>query len=338
MKAFAVGWFDMLHREAIDWTSVGDKLVDNIKNDFWNGIAITGRQGRGKSRLAYLLCKYVGDKLGVPFDYVKNYIGNPEHGETLRKLDDASPRSCNWIDEAGTVLGTEKRLTKEQTRLADLFDQFRSKNKTVILCTPSFKRIDPRWRITHIHIWIHVVERGKAVLLVARDMQSTLDVWGLKEMYEKEITMKADGQNTLERVLQNFDANPAALFYFKFPDWEAGEKQEYLKYKEESQRKFRELFERDEKLKEKLMKSSRSEFALGRICTYLLWKHNTSYSELGKVCGYSDEKIREVCNKYVELFATEEEYAASHPASHFGKDYMLYVMNVYNNKKTPDVL
>lgn len=318
----------MLHRDPIDYKRVGDILIQNAENDFWNGIAITGRQGRGKSCLAHTLCKYIYPS----FSYEKNYIGNPEHNETLRKLDDAPPKSANWIDEAGTVLGTERRMTREQTRLADLFDQFRSKNKTVILCTPNFKRIDPRWRTTHIHIWIHVIERGRAVLLASRDMQTTLDVWGLDEMYEKEKTMTAGSQNNTERVLQNFDANPCALFYFKFPDWSPSDKEEYTKHKDESQRAFRTLFEKEEKLKEKLEKSARSDIALGRLCTYLLWKHSSSYNELAKLTGYSDDKIRESADRYVELYATSEDYAAAHSSTHFGKEFMLYVMNTYNGK------
>lgn len=321
----------MLHREPVNLDKVIEILHLNSSNDFHNCMAITGGQGLGKSTLTYQIAMMMGR---YSFNYETNYIGNPEHRETFRKLYKSEKKSVCWIDEASTAFCSENRLTKEQTDLANLFDQIRSHNKTIILCTPSFQRIDKRWRDTYIHIWICVIGRGKAILLMRRNIQSRNDVWGLEEMWEKERTMDAASQASMERILQNFDANPAALFYFTFPDWETAEaKEEYLKWKTKSQADLIKLFEEKASLEDRMKKSSRAEIALGRLCEYLMWKHDTTYDELGKLTGYSKDKIRLSINSYVELFGSNEDYINSHSKAYFPEDYAHYVLNQYKEKQ-----
>ncbi len=262
-------------------------LKENRDCDFFNCIAITGKVRRGKSRLAYLIAKGVYPN----FSYAENYIGNPKHGEAFKKMFNCPPKSACWVDEAEKILSAERRMDKEQWWLQQLFNQFASHNKTIILCTPSFRRIDSRWRDTHITIWIHIYRRGCGILLKNRDVQSTHDVWGLESMREIELSTRAD-QFSDERILKNFDANPCALFYFTFSDWETPEqKQEYVAQKEASQKNLLEEFDRWEKLNKQESSNTRAENGIARIAAFLNWKYQIPTSEIGRLAGYSQQSI-----------------------------------------------
>jgi hypothetical protein len=129
------------------------------------------------------------------------------------------------------------------------------------------------------------------------------------------------------------------MFWFRFPDWDSPEeKAEYTKYKEQSQRDLRAKFEQEVKLRDQLKKTSRAEIAFGRICNYLLWKHDTNFIELGKISGYSDTRVKDLVIKYVDLFASNELYANQHSKTHFPEEYGEYTLNQYRNKAHPDVL
>ena len=302
-------------------------LIKNRENDFFNCVAITGQVRLGKSRLAYLLSKGTYQE----FSYEKNYIGNPKHGETWDTLNDTPHKSTCWLDEAAKVLSSERRFDKEQWYLQQLFNQFASHNKTIILCTPTFLEIDPRWRRSHITIWIHVFQRGKAVIMRNRFIQSSLDTWGLRNMQEKEMNMRSD-EMFGDRILKNFDENPCALFYFSFPDWGPEEKTEYLKFKEESQRQLASESKKWRKTQQIFENQSRSEIGLARISAYLYWKYSIPYREIGVLSGFSDEKIRETVNQFMEKVEEGLFNEENLPKKYFDQDFYLYVKNTMAQK------
>jgi hypothetical protein len=300
----------------ISWEAAAERLVRNRERDYFNCVVITGMVRRGKSRLAYLLMQYVYPQ----FSYEINYIGNPKHNEAFDRLFDTPAKSASWLDEAAKVLATENRFSTEQSWLARLFEQFASHNKTIFLCTPSFIQIDPRWRRTHITVWLHVFARGKAVLLVKRDIQSSLDVWGLKGMEEKELAARADGL-TDERILQNFDANPCAIAYFRFPDWDTKEqKDEYEKWKTKSQQDLRN--EHTEWVKElsKKKELQRKEFALARIALVLMHRGMFAADEIARISGYKPTSIYRILDGFNGFVASNEEYANQLPPIYFTPD------------------
>ena len=312
-----------------------DVVNENSVNDFFNCIAITAMVRRGKSRLA----KHIAFNTYPNFKYEENYIGNPKHAESFEKLFDSPPKSTCWIDEAEKVLSAEQRMTKEQWWLQQLFNQFASHNKTVILCTPSFRRIDNRWRDEHITIWIHIYRRGAGIVLKKRDMVASHDVWGLDAMREAEMNIKSH-EMTDEKVLSVFDKNPCALFYFTFPDWNTEEeKNEYLKYKEQSQKDLREEFgkwkiAKEEKTKEKTNAPMiRRKTSIGRIVSYLNWKYDIPFRELSALAGLEESELvddrdlffKRVCNGDIEPNKLPEYF--------FNKEFLAVVRSTYVEKE-----
>lgn len=316
----------MLRQGNID--DVIEILRQNQQNDFFNCVAITAKVRKGKSRLA----KLISSRMYPDFTYENNYIGNPKHGETWRKLFNSPQKSTNWIDEAEKILSTERRYDKEQWWLQQLFNQFASHNKTVILCTPTFVGIDPRWRRAHITIWIYIYKRGKAILLKNRDIQSSLDVWGLDAMKEKELSTKAD-QMSDERIIQNFDANPCALFYFSFPDWDSPEeKAEYLTYKEASQADLSREFDKWEKMQTLLQNTTRAEIGIARVASYLNFRYQLPLSELGTLAGYSEDKMRQMTESFYQAIEDQLIDIESLPKKYYTPEFIEHVRLYLENK------
>jgi hypothetical protein len=292
-----------------------DVLKANVADDYFNCVCITGMVRRGKSRLAKILATGVYPQ----FTYEENYIGNPKRGDTFRKLKRNPIKSVCWIDEGEKVFSSEMRLEKGQWYLQQLFNQFASDNKTVIICTPKFRRIDPRWRDTHITIWIHIFRRGAAILLKRREIESTLDVWGLETMRLTEIAMRAD-QFSDERILKNFEANPCSLFYFTFPDWSSKEeKEEYTAWKGKSQQDLDDEFDKWDKLQQrKLVANLQTEQGIARVAAFLNWQYGISYVDIGILCGYSEVSIRKFTDLFIDDIFTGNVEVEALPKKYFG--------------------
>ena len=304
-----------------DISKVCDVLVKNRENDFFNCLAITGTVRMGKSNLAHQISKNVYPE----FSYEENYIGNPKHAETWKKLKYGAKGSLFWLDEAAKVLSAERRFDKEQWYLQQLFNQFAYDRKTVLLCTPTFLEIDPRWRRTHITLWIHLFKRGKGVIMKNRFIQSDLDTWGLRNMKEKEMNMRADEQSD-DRILSNYDANPCSMFFFTFDDWKKEDKEEYMQYKEKSHMEFEKEFAKWEKLNE-LMNTvgGKAEIGMARIAAYLLSEYRIPYEEVAILSGYSETKIRESMDSFIQAVHEETIEKSALPKKYFNEKFYDFV-------------
>ena len=302
-------------------------LRSNQEGDFFNCVVITGWVRRGKSRLAYILAKGLYPK----FTYEQNYVGNPKHGSAFKRMFDLPKKSVCWLDEGEKVLSAERRFDREQWWLQQLFNQFASHNKTIFICTPRFKRIDSRWREAHINIWIHVYKRGKGVLLLRRDIQSSLDSWGLTAVKDHELGLRS-GSVPDEAILKIYDKNPCAQFFFDFPDWDTPEqKEEYETHKKSSQQDLREEFEKWDKLNEDVKdggvvtkRAKRQKLAIGRFCAYLNWKYKISFKQLSILTGMSNRFINNMRDDIVRDIGNGTITEADLPPNYFPKEFFEY--------------
>jgi hypothetical protein len=302
-----------------DYQDVVRILRANVNDDRANSTAITGPVRKGKSNLAYRLVT----ELCPDFTYERNYLGNPRHMEAIKAIKDLPQKSVLWFDEAEKILSAEKRWEKEQWLLLQLFNQFASKNQSVFFCTPSFQRIDSRWRNVHINYWIFCYSRGRAVLLKNRDIQSSSDVWGLREMRKVEEKAKAVEVGD-EYVLKRFDANPCAMFYFNFPDWEPSVKDEYLKHKDASQI---DLLAEIEKFgiaqgNPKTMYLQKAQAGLARIGSYFNLKWDIPTRDISALAGYSDSTFNKFITEFEDSVSSGEIPAEELPNKFFPPEYV----------------
>ena len=136
-----------------------------------------------------------------------------------------------------------------------------------------------------------------------------------------------------ERILQNFDANPCALFYFTFPDWDTPEeKAEYLSHKEQSQQDLAKEFDKWEKMQSLLQNTTRAELAIARVASYLNFRYQLPLNELGALAGYSEDKMRQMADTFYQAIADQLVDVESLPKKYFTPDFLQFVKQYLDNK------
>ena len=150
-------------------------------------ICIDGREGRGKSTLALLL----GLAIDSNFHLERNVLYSPSEEELKEKMTKSPKYSAIIADEAIKVL--YKQNWSKQTFVAMLFAVIRQENKCAILVLPRFTDLNEYFRNHRVYIYIHVIERGRAVVFAYDDTVGVKQPWHLDENYAK-IKSKLNGK------------------------------------------------------------------------------------------------------------------------------------------------
>jgi hypothetical protein len=151
-------------------------------------------------------------------------------------------------------------------------------------------------------------------------------------MKDKEMETRADNFSD-ERIIQNFEKNPCALFYFTFPDWNNdAEKEEYNKWKKKSQDDFKDELKGAQQMEKMMKKSNRAELGLGRIALYLMYQYGRPYGETAKVAGYSDEAIRGYVQDFIEGYCEGAIDGSYLPKKYFSSEMLMEIKAKYAEK------
>lgn len=181
-------------------------LAGKSYNDFMANVGISGETGVGKSTLALWLAL----RMDKDFDIVKNvaYTRN----EIIEKAYKLPKRSVLIVDEA---IGGYRRRAMEsiQKDLVEMINKIRYKNHVIIWNLPFFVDLDRDVR-KHFDLWIHIPERGKAVLFRKDRNPLAEDPW----MPEKWVRRyKAKPAKTLDEVYRILKEHPLYETTFRFP-------------------------------------------------------------------------------------------------------------------------
>ena len=150
--------------------------------DWMCNIGISGEAGVGKSTLAV----HFGFRADKDFWFDSHIIYMRR--EVIEKAYALPKHSFLIVDEA---IGAHKRraMEAEQKDLVEWINKIRFKNHVVVWNLPFFTDLDKDVR-KHFDIWIHVVERGRAVVLVKNRNILAPDPW-LPEWWHKKYKAKA---------------------------------------------------------------------------------------------------------------------------------------------------
>lgn len=168
------------------------KLSKRVKNDRDIVIGITGEEGSGKSTFMIQL----GLAADPNFNVVKNLMYSPSEEETRQKIEELPKYSFIGGDEAIKILYKLRWSSKIQIYLNMLFGVARQENKIVALLMPRFSDFNEMFRGHRIKNWIHVIDRGTAVVFKGDWSPFTKDPWWFNEN-QKIIKEVGRGRKTL---------------------------------------------------------------------------------------------------------------------------------------------
>ena len=188
-------------------------------------IAITGTEGVGKSVLDILLA-YLVQTDGVnlaksSFDLYDNVIYSGNRQLVAKKIKELPRFSAVCIDEAIKHLYKRNFMDKMQIFLNVVAAVCRKLNKLVFLCLPDFNDLDTFYRNHRVKWWIHVYDRGHAVVLEKSKNPAATDKWYLKEFnksWERLTKRKKTHEVNAAKQLSIFKRQKTYFFDFTFPD------------------------------------------------------------------------------------------------------------------------
>lgn len=191
-------------------------IVKRLKRDWDIVVAITGEEGIGKSSLAIRM----GMMIDPEFDLERNIIYIPSYKQIVDKITHDLPRySVVIVDEAIKTMYKRRFANRLQIFLNTIYSICRKENKASILCMPDFQDFDRFFRQHRILLWIHILERGKAVVFVRDWSPFTRDKWWMDEnqkVLEKHVRRRKVGELDYADKIGALQDSRNFFFYFEF--------------------------------------------------------------------------------------------------------------------------
>lgn len=121
-----------------DWLKMlAADMQQNTENHYDNVVVIEGPEGSGKSNLQYELCELYDPNFTLSEGYVYNV---EEFKEKISEKNDK--KRTFWLDEATNVQNNRKWSSIDSQDFIMLLETMRSRGWCLILCIPSFERLD----------------------------------------------------------------------------------------------------------------------------------------------------------------------------------------------------
>lgn len=207
------------------------RVREHVRNKYDCVIAITSIwEGDGKSTLAKILDDLIDDN----FDLEKNVLYNPT-AEGIKKLVmTLPPFSVIDADEAIKAFYKLKWADRLSIFLNQLYALARKRKLITILCMPRYRDFTEFFRNHKIKYWIHIVDRGIAIVHEKTWNPYSKDPWYLDEndkIIEKAINRKGSVSNfTNEEKIKIFKRckNVFAIIEFDELDSETEKRYEDL--------------------------------------------------------------------------------------------------------------
>lgn len=134
---------------------LAEEMHENREDHYDNVVVITGREGTGKSNLAYWVAKKYDPDFRIEDGYVYDMM------PFLEKINRHEvPRGkVFWFDEATNVLSARNWMTDTNKSLDQLLEMLRSYEMTLIMCIPLLDRLDLYVRQSRMRYLLQTHER-----------------------------------------------------------------------------------------------------------------------------------------------------------------------------------
>ena len=125
-------------------TGLTDRLVDamkdNVSNDYDNLVIICGAEGVGKSNMAVDLCKSYDPTFTIEDRYIYDFY--PFLQKLEKDFEIKGGGRAYLMDEATNLVSNRDWNKEANKHMIQLLEMFRSRGLTLVMCIPSFDRLD----------------------------------------------------------------------------------------------------------------------------------------------------------------------------------------------------
>lgn len=154
-------------------------IRQHLREDYDAVIAVTSIfEGEGKSTLAQLLAMEIGRDL---YKMEENTLFNPKVDEIKHQILNLPQFSVINADEAIKILYKLRHYERMSVFMNQLYALARFRNLATIFCMPRYRDFSEFFRNHKIKFWIHIIERGHAVIFIKDWNPFTRDPWHLDE-------------------------------------------------------------------------------------------------------------------------------------------------------------
>lgn len=238
----------------------------NIDNDFDNLVVVSGKEGSGKSNLAYHLCKLFDPE----FDLEDGYIYEFEAFiEKLASADGKDRGKIFWMDEATNIASNRDWMRSDNKTFIQMLEMMRSRGWTLVMCIPAVERLD-----------VYIREYRLRYHLIARELS-----WEDRP---------AKSRGFVEVRFPKGAGTWFTIGYARFPQMTPEEKNLYESIK---------LKRQNEKIKEiqnKVVKEKRTKEGMAKdkekIRRLVLYAHEqgATYVEIAQIVGCSRDHVKDM--------------------------------------------
>jgi adenylate kinase family enzyme len=217
-----------IQKEESDIQMLAKRVKRRLHKDWDIVIAITGEEGSGKSSLAIQL----GRLIDKDFDLEKNELFSPTTKELKKKMIGLPKFAVIIVDEAIKTMYKLNWSSRLSIFMNQLYALARKENKATILCMPRFRDFNEYFRNHRIKVWIHILERGRAVMFAKDWSPFCKDPWWCDE--NQKLIEKGTGRQKVisidfNKKVKFLERTKNFVMEFEFEDLE---EETRIKYKE----------------------------------------------------------------------------------------------------------
>lgn len=115
-------------------------MQQNVSNDYDNLVVICGAEGTGKSNLGVDVCKSYDPSFTLEERYIYDFL--PFLKKLQADFNEPGNGRAYLLDEATNLVSNRDWNKDENKHMIQLLEMFRSRGLTLVLCIPSFDRLD----------------------------------------------------------------------------------------------------------------------------------------------------------------------------------------------------
>lgn len=204
-------------------------VIEEQKNDFDFVMLVSGVERIGKSEFGAVMQKEVADRNKLPFDIKKNIAyDNTEIDQKIRELPHKSGLQADEPIRGLYKMDFARTETKE---LVKLFAQIGVKNLFFTMCIPRMVDLIENLRNHRVKVWVHILERGHAVLFQPNRNVFIGDSWQVTENIKKMGKHAFFGLRTNpDKMINIYSKTSIFVDDFTFPRLEYHARQAYQEY------------------------------------------------------------------------------------------------------------